>query len=233
MKLGVSLLILLSVTFFVYGNNNAENKKIKEKIIHYYSVKIVDGIPNKDKLKDCFSCNQGLLFDKNGKEIELRFYKADMKSMFGYERYLYDSKGRKIGSEYFDEKGVNTTNYKYEYDALGRRKFNKAYDKKTDKMLYGSEFDYDNQGNQFETATLNKEGNINNYYRREYNIFDLAVLESIVNKEGKVTFKVRYEYIPCGTKDWVDQITYYNGKLSEIRNKEVKYYEADNKKISF
>ncbi|NNE97936.1 MAG: hypothetical protein HKN25_02820 [Pyrinomonadaceae bacterium] len=46
----------------------------------------------------------------------------------------------------------------------------------------------------------------------------------VVSKEGKTTFKVRYEYMPCGTKDWVDQITYYNGELKEIRNREVIFY---------
>ena len=229
MRVAACFLILL---FTVFGFVNADaqtkdEKKVKEVIIHYYTVKMVDGMPVKDELKDCFSCNQGKVFDKNGRELELRFYKADMKSMYGYEKYLYNDKGQKIGSEYFDDKGVHTTNYKYEYDSLGRLKFSRAYDKKTGELKYGSRYDYDNRGNQYETASLNKEGEVNDFYRREYNIYGLPVLENIVDKDGKVTFKVRYEYMPCNTKDWVDQITYYNGELKEIRNKETIYFETE------
>lgn len=140
--------------------------------------------------------------------------------MHGFEKYIYNDKGQKISSEYFDEKGVHTTDYKYEYDALGGRKFNRAYDKNTGKMLYGSEYNYDNRGNQFETASLNKDGEIRDYYHREYNIYSLPVLENIVDKDGKTTFRGRYEYMPCNTKDWVDQITYYNSELKEIRNRD-------------
>ncbi len=230
MKTTILLITLLIGFGSAIGQTDKTKKGIKEIIIHYYSVKMVDGMPVKNKLKDCFSCNQGRVFDKNGKELELRFYKADMKNVYGIDKYVYNKQGKKIGSEYFDEKGKHTTDYKYQYDALGRLKFSRAYSKETGKMLYGSEYDYDNRGNQYETASLNKDGEINDYYRREYNIYGLPVLENIVDKNNKPTFKVRYEYMPCGTKDWVDQITYYNGKLSEIRNREVIYYESEKNK---
>lgn len=197
--------------------------KVKEIITHNYTFKMVGGEPQKDSVKECFSCNQGLEYDEAGKEIILRFYKSDLDSLYGYEVYKYNESGQKVGSDYYENDSV-VTEYVYELDSLGRIEINKAIDKKSGTMLYGYRYRYDGQGHPFETGNLNADGEVYEYYRHAYNEFGVVTTEEIVDLEGNPTFEIRYEYRPKPDSNWVDQITYYNGKLSEIRHREILYF---------
>jgi len=95
---------------FIFGCNNlspsASTTKVETtynmNVIHYYSVKMENGIPVRDTLRECFYCNQGMVKDATGKELEQRFYKSDMKTIPYYEIYQHNAKGQKIGSHYYE-----------------------------------------------------------------------------------------------------------------------------------
>lgn len=220
---------LVSAIVFYGCQNGGEQSaldsplKIKEIITHNYTFKMVGGEPRKDSVKECFSCNLGLEFDEMGREIILRFYKADLDSLYGYEVYKYNELGQKIGSDYYENDSVVTA-YVYELDSLGRKQITRAIDKRTGKMLYGYRYRYDEQGLPFETGNLNADGEVYEYYRQAYNEFGVITTEEIVDLEGNPTFEVRYEYRPKPDSNWVDQITYHNGRLNEIRHREILYF---------
>lgn len=197
----------------------AAESKTKMLVTHYYSIKKQGDSVVKDTLKECFSCNQALVYDESGKEVELRFYKSNMKDTYGYEVYNYDSEGRKTGSNYYENDSL-TTKYRYTLDDKGRILVGKAYDAKTDKMLYGYQNKYDVEGNHVETGSMNSEGEIGNYYRRKFNDKGIVMFENIEDTNGNPTFRVKYEYRPKADSLWTEQLTYYNDTLKEIRFRE-------------
>lgn len=197
--------------------------KIREIITRNYTFKMVGGEPQKDSVKECFSCNQGLEYDEMGREVVLRFYKSDLDSLYGYEVYRYNFAGQKIGADYYENDSIVTA-YIYELDSLGRIQINRAIDRKTGEMLYGYRYRYDEAGNAFETGNLNADGEIYEYYRYAYNEFGVVTTEEIVDLEGNPTFEIQYEYRPKPDSNWVDQISYHNGKLTEIRYREILYF---------
>lgn len=179
----------------------------------------MDGIPVRDTLKECFSCNQARYYNEEGVETELIFFKGNSTEQFGRDLYVYNDAGHKIGSKYF-EKGEHIRNYKYTLDAMNRIHEGRAHDITTDTMEYGYRNKYDKDGNHIETATLNSKNEITDYYRRTFNQSGVPITEAIVGLDGKAIFNVKYEYRPQADKDWQEQLTYYNGKLSEIRYRE-------------
>ncbi|MDN5212658.1 hypothetical protein QQ020_11400 [Fulvivirgaceae bacterium BMA12] len=224
----ISLVALVVISCSSERGKMADEKgetplKIKEVITRHYTFKMIGGEPKKDSIKECFSCNQGIEYNKQGRELVLRFYKADLDSIYGYEIYKYNDWGQKIGSDYYENDSVVTSNV-YELDSVGNIKISKAIDKKTGKMLYGYRHRYDERGNLFETGNLNAEGEVYEYYRYAHNEFGVVTTEEIVDLEGNPTFEIKYEYYPEPDSTWVDQITYHNGKLSEIRHRDFLYF---------
>jgi len=215
--------ILLGLLFFSC-TQNAENKVVqaptptqsKMVLTQYYSAKVENGIPVSDTLMNCFHCNQVIVFNGKGQEIENRFYQADLKNKYGYEIFKHNKEGHKIGSDYF-EKDSLVMEYRYELNADNTIKFSKAFNPKTGEMLYGDQRFYDEKGNCIADGNMNGKGEIVQYYRRVFNENGVPVNENIEDLDGNATFSVRYEYRPQADSNWVEQITYYDDKLSEIR----------------
>lgn len=195
------------------------NKVPKMLVTHYYSIKMVDGIAVRDSLKDCFSCNQAEIYDYTGKQTELRFYKANMEDMFGYEIYDFNDEGFKVGSKYYEGDSL-TTIYKYDLDQNGRITKGLAYEANTGNLLYGYANEYDTNGNHVTTGSLNSKGEVIDYYRRTFNDNGIATMENIEDLEGNPTFRVKYDYRPQANENWTEQLTYYNDELREIRFRE-------------
>lgn len=199
-------------------------------VTHYYSVKMENGIAVKDSLKDCFSCNQAEVYDRNGKQTELRFYKSNMTDMYGYEIYNYNDEGYKTGSKYFEGDSL-TTIYKYDLDNEGRILKGLAFNAITNEPLYGYLNEYDENGNHISTGSLNSKEEVIDYYKRTFNDNGIVVLENIVDIEDNPTFKVKYEYRPQADENWTEQLTYYNDELKEIRYRE-EIFIKDEKTLS-
>ena len=223
-----SLSIFLFLTLIVASCKQKETKIDTESevgndpkmlVTHYYSVKMENGIAVMDSLKDCFSCNQAEVYDRNGRQTELRFYKSNMKDMFGYEVYDYNDKGYKTGSKYFEGDSL-TTIYKYELDNDGRIIKGLAFNANTNEPLYGYKNEYDENGNHISTGSLNSKEEVLDYYKRTFNENGIVVLENIVDLDDNPTFKVKYEYRPQANEKWTEQLTYYNDELKEIRLRE-------------
>ena len=189
------------------------------KVTHYYSVKLEGEEAVRDTIKECFSCNQAEVYDAGGMQVALRFYKANMTDMYGYEVYTYDNNGNKTGSSYY-EKDSLTTKYVYELDQKGRIYIGRAINPVSGDTLYGYKNEYDDRGNHIVTASMNGKDEILDYYRRTFNEGGVAITENIEDTEGNITFRVRYEYRPAADSTWVEQLTFYNDKLSEIRYRE-------------
>ncbi len=224
---------LLLITVLVACNRSTKDHaerfdgptiQLKEVITRYYTIAMDDGLPKKGSVMECFSCNQGLEYSREGKELFLRFYKADLDSLYGLEKYNYNEKGFKISSDYFENDSV-VSRYEYELDELGRITLAKAIDQKTGQMIYGYQHKYNEEGLAVETGNLNSKGEPYEYYRRTFNINGLPVTENIVDLNDSITFKIKYEYRPTNDKNWKEQIAYYNGKLSEIRYREFIYFD--------
>ncbi len=198
-----------------------EDTKVQKVITHYYSLTMKNGVAMPDTLKDCFSCNQALIYDKGGKEKALVFYKDNMEDEFGREEYIYDIKGRKIGSNYFEGDSL-TVKHIFEVDSVDTTRIlaGLAVESATQRPLYGYRYQYDGNDNQYETANMNEINEVFEFYRRKYNGHGVVTSENIVDLKGNSTFSIRYEYRPDATKDWVEQLTYYNDVLSEIRVRE-------------
>lgn len=192
---------------------------IQQLITRYYSVKVVNGNPVKDTLMECFHCNQSRIYNKEGKELELRYYKSNMKDTYGNDVYTYNEDGHKTGSSFY-EKDSLTTIYKYELDDEHRIKIGKAFDPKSDTLLYGYNNIYSDKGFHVETANINAKDEVYEYYRRVFNKKGVPLFENIEDLDDKPTFKVRYEYRPEADSSWVEQLTYYNDVLKEIRVRE-------------
>ncbi len=198
--------------------------QLKEIITRYYTIDTDDGVPKKGSIMECFSCNQGLEFDRDGKELVLRFYKADLDSLYGFERYNYNEQGFKISADYFENDTI-VSRYEYELDAQGRIVIAKAIDQKSGQMLYGYQHKYDAEGLIYETGNLNAAGQPYEYYRRTFNAKGLPVTENIFDLNDSLTFEIKYEYRPVDVENWKEQIAYYNGILSEIRYREFVYFD--------
>lgn len=209
-------------------NNTKEDSKpkieVREIITRYYSLVTKDGIPQRDSLMECFSCNQGIEFDRDGRELALRFYKADLDSLYGFETYNYNEQGFKIGADYYENDSI-VTKYTYKTDSHGRILVARAFDRKSGSMLYGYQNKYNVSGQAYETGNLNGDGEVYEYYQRTFNENGLPVTEDIADLEGNITFKIKYEYRPQANEHWKEQIAYYNGQLSEIRFREFVYFD--------
>lgn len=224
-------LILFSTVALMISCQKSQKKSIKENepklkmlVTKYYSIKMENDRVVRDTVKECFSCNQAIVYDQSGKEIALRFYKRNMTDFYGYEEYEYDTLGRKIGSQYYENDTLRTE-YRYALDSLGRIATSKAFDVKTDKMLYGTAYKYDQKGNQYESGSMTAKGEIVEFYRRTYNNQGIPIAENIEDLNGDPTFKVKYEYRPKADSTWLEQLTYYNDKLTEIRFKDRIFFE--------
>ncbi len=223
MKISNIALILLTSLILSCDQTQKEAPLLPEKtkmlFTHYYAVKMENGIPTRDTLMDCFHCNQAIVYDKTGKELELRFYKKNGKDKFGYEEYQYNTEGNKVGSKYFENDTLVSV-YKYELDEQKNIAIGRAFDVNTDKMLYGYRHKYDAKDNQIETENLNGKDEIQDYYRRVFNEKGIVLSENIVDLDGNPTFKIKYEYRPQADHAWIEQLTYYDDQLSEIRLRE-------------
>ena len=223
----VNLLVLLFIGCKKKTNQEEDipkEPKLQQRITHYYSIKEENGEVVRDTIKNCFSCNQALIFDKSGKELELRFYKANMKDIYGYEVYEHDANGNKIGSNYYDIDSL-TTEYKYELDKNNRIKIGRAFEIATGNLLYGYINLYDKNGNHIETGNMDAKGEVYQYYRRQFNKKGVAIRETIEDLEGNPRLRIKYEYRPKANKDWEEQLTYYNDTLKEIRFREKIYFK--------
>ncbi len=218
------LIGLLSCTSTSQSEQQVQNNpQLKMLVTHYYTIKIEDNQAVRDSVKECFSCNQALVYDTNGREIALRFYKSDMEEVYGYEIYDYDSEGRKIGSSYYENDTI-VTKYKYELDPEGRIAIGKAFDL-SGKMLYGYLNEYDSLGNHISVGSMDENGEVYEYYKRNFNANRIPITENIVDLDDNPTFRVKYEYRPSADSLWEEQLTFYNDKLSEIRFRERIYFE--------
>ena len=217
------LSILLFSLSFIFWNctdeNSAKHSSSYMDVTHYYSIKYENDIAVRDTLKNCFSCNQAKVYDENNRLVELRFYQSNMKDLFGYETYSYNENDHRSGSVYFDTDSA-TTRYEYELDEQGRIMGTTAYSIVTDERLYGTINEYDDSGNHISTGSLNADSQIVDYYVRTFNKYGIAVTENITDPNGNPTFRVRYEYRPTADSSWVEQLTYYNDVLREIRIRE-------------
>ncbi len=216
-----NLIFCCLVLFMVSGCSNQSNDKDPAYMLvtHYYSIKYENDIAQKDTVKDCFSCNQAEVYNADDTLLELRFYKANMSDMFGYEVYRYNKDGHRIGSIYFDGDSA-TTRYDYELDTENNISQGLAFSLETEELLYGYKNAYDSLGNHISTGSMNAKKEIIDYYVREFNENGIAIKENIVDLEGNPTFRVRYEYRPSADSNWTEQLTYYNDTLSEIRFRE-------------
>ena len=224
-KATASLLLVLLLLSACQTEPTAERvPTLKEEIVRYYSVRETDSIAVRDTLKQCFSCNQSDVYDENGRLLEHRFYKGNSDAMFGYEVFEYNDLGQKIGSSYYEGDSL-TTKYVYELDERGRVSVGRAYNAATDEMLYGYRYQYNDLGQDYETATLDETGTVYEYYRRTYNEAGVVIAENIEDLNDEPTFRVHYAYRPKADSAWTEQIVYYNDKLSEIRVRERVYFE--------
>lgn len=199
---------------------------LKMRITRYHNVKIVDGMAQADSVKECFSCNQALVFDEAGKELENRWYKPNMEDLFAKDVYVYGSDGNKLGSKYFDADTLAAL-YSYDPDSLdaSRTVMVRARHPITKDLLYAYKYGYDESGNQSETTNYSQHEEVDNIYRRLYNENGIIVEENILDPTGESYFNVKYEYRPKADDNWVEQLTYYNDELKEIRVREKVFFE--------
>jgi len=219
-------LLLISLLFLVACEPPADEigstePGLQMRITKYHAVEMVNGVAQVDSVKDCFSCNQALVFDEFGKEIENRWYKPNMTDLFAKDVYLYGQDGNKIGSEYFEADTLAAI-YNYEPDSLNasRTMMVRALHPSTKNLLYAYKYGYDESGNQFETTNYSQYERVDNIYRRSYNENGVVIEENILDPTGESYFNVKYEYRPSADKDWIEQLTYYNDELKEIRVRE-------------
>jgi len=219
MKRAITITIILSILIGCQNNESKDNSKYSMAVKHYYSLVMDGDMAKKDTLKNCFSCNQATVKDGNGKEVERRFYYANMEDMYAYELFIHNDKNQKTGSNYY-EKDTLVNNYRYVLDETGRILEGRAYDAITDTMKYGYINSYDTAGNHTRTAGLDSKGQVVDSYVRTFNENGVAVTENIEDVDGNVTFRVKYDYRPKADSNWIEQLTYYNDVLKEIRFKE-------------
>ena len=200
---------------------------VKMKITKYYAVKMVDGLAQPDSVKECFSCNQALVFDESGKELENRWYKPNMEDLFAKDVYVYGVDGHKVGSEYFEADTLAAL-YNYDPDTLdaSRTLMVRALHPSSKNLLYAYKYGYDESGNQFETTNYSQHERVDNIYRRRYNENGIVIEENILDPSGESYFNVKYEYRPKADENWLEQLTYYNDELKEIRVREFVYFDG-------
>jgi len=181
---------------------------VKMRITKYHHVKMVDGVAQADSVKDCFSCNQALVFDESGKEIENRWYKPNMNDLFAKDVYIYGQDGEKLGSEYFAADTLAAI-YSYDADSLdaSRTSMVRAIHPISKNLLYAYKYGYDDAGNQFETTNYSQHETVDDIYRRTYNENGIVIEENILDPFGEAYFNVKYEYRPRADEHWVEQLT--------------------------
>ena len=205
---------------------NSLESPLKMKITRYHHVKMVDGLAQADSVKECFSCNQARVYDESGKEVENRWYKPQMDELFAKDVYVYGPDGNKLGSEYFEADTLAAL-YSYDPDTLdaSRTLMVRARHPISKDLLYAYKYAYDKDGNQYETTNYSQHESVDNVYRRSYNENGIVVEENILDPLGESYFNVKYEYRPKADETWVEQLTYYNDELKEIRVREFVYFD--------
>jgi hypothetical protein len=189
-------------------------------------------------------------YDANGNMIELSNYKADGK-VNSTIRYTYDAsgillkeetrlgngsidlvstiktdaKGNKIEQQDVRPMGNIVFNYKYyyRYDEKGQLTERTAY-RGNGTFLFKYTFKYDDNGNKTEWIQIASDSSVVGKVIYKYNEKNSLVEEIHYGKEENITDTYTYKYDFDRKGNWTRQKKMQDGKLVEIKERDIEYY---------
>ena len=189
-------------------------------------------------------------YDANGNMTELSNYKADgklnstIKSTYDANGILIkeetllgdgtvdlvssiktDAKGNKIEQQDVRPKGELLFNYKYyyKYDEKGQQIERAAY-RGNGSLLFKYSFKYDDNGNKTEWIQTGPDNNIVGKVIYKYDKKNKLAEETQLNQSGNVKVAYTYSYDLDNKGNWIRQKKMQDGKVIEIKERQIKYY---------
>jgi hypothetical protein len=136
-----------------------------------------------------------------------------------------DAKGNKIEQEDIRPGGNILFNYKYsyKYDDKGQLIERTAY-RGNGKLLFKYNFKYDDNGNKTEWTQTASDSTLIGKVVYKYDNKNNLTEETEYGKDGSVKTNYSYEYEFDRKGNWTRQKKMLNGKVVEIKDREIKYY---------
>jgi PBP1b-binding outer membrane lipoprotein LpoB len=163
-------------------------------------------------------------YDANGKLIKEETILGDVKVEL-VSAIKTDAKGNKIEQEDVRPTGNIIFNYKYyyKYDEKGQQIERIAY-RGNGTFLFKYIFKYDDNGNKTEWIQQGSDSSVVGKVIYKYNQKNDLAEETQYNKEGNVNAIYTYTYEFDKKNNWIRRKKMQNGKVEEIKERDIKYY---------
>ena len=147
--------------------------------------------------------------NNDGSYVKIYRY-TNSKGKIRKNRWTYSKDSVLTMSERFNNKGVITSKYTYEYDKEGNRNVYTYYKKGGEKVKHQTKYKYNGDRKITEMAVYNGKGNLRSKKQYEYDADGNTIAYTNFNSKGEISWKYEYTYDKNG--ELISELTYKKDK---------------------
>jgi YD repeat-containing protein len=158
--------------------------------------------------------------NNDGSYVKIYRY-TNSKGKIRKNRWTYSKDSVLTMSERFNNKGVITSKYTYEYDKEGNRNVYTYYKKGGEKVKHQTKYKYNGDKKITEMAVYNGKGNLRSKKQYKYDADGNTIAYTNINSKGEISWKYEYTYDKNG--GLISELTYKKDKPFAQYNIEFKH----------